>query len=174
MAQPEIKSSKNTKEGYRILPMKVRREAVEQWRSEEKTVEELCEKYSIGSSTLYNWERQVNRAAAGIKSIRLTREQKLEALAEIREKRATIDEIVERFQLRGRRQVKEWMREFAMNSERQSSKFQADTQNALNAALKRAEDAELRIIALEMLINEAESDLGVSIRKKSGSKQPKK
>ena len=130
--------------------------------------------YSINEETLPNWRKQVERHNAGIKTVRATAQQKLEAVTQIRNGQLTVDQVVERFRLRSRQMVSAWMKQFSLAAPKEPDKANSDTVNALKEAKKRAEDAELRIIALETLITEAERELGVSIRKKSGSGQPKK
>ena len=169
----KIKTSKNTKVGYIIQPMHIRQAAVALWHSGEKSSEEICGIYSISKSTLSNWNNQVRRHIAGIKSIRITAAQKLETVMQIRNGQLSIEQVVERFQLRSRQTVLNWMREFSLVSHNKSEKENHDKDKSLKAAKKRAEDAELRIIALELIITEAERELGVSIRKKSGLRRQK-
>jgi transposase-like protein len=100
---------------------------------------------------------------------------------EIEEKRMTVSEAIRQFNFNpknGHWLIKSWGSKYAPEmvlpltdmTEAEKQKLTA-IQKQLKAAEKQLEDARMRNIALNMLIDVAEEKLNISIRKKPGAKQ---
>jgi transposase len=100
---------------------------------------------------------------------------------EIEEQRMTPNEAIERFNLSptsGYKLIWEWRKKYAPEmilalpamTEKEKQKLEA-LQKQTKALEKQLEDARMRNIALNMLIDVAEDKLKISIRKKPGAKQ---
>ena len=104
-------------------------------------------------------------------------------VAEVESGRLTKTEAREKYNIGGKSRVLEWCRKYGKNSkndnymrddkERKSEESEQDKQRIrdLEAALA---DAHLRLRAQEIMMDIAKKELGVDIRKKSGTKLPKK
>lgn len=100
---------------------------------------------------------------------------------EIEEERITIPEAINRFNFNpnnGRQLISEWRKRYAPSmfvplrsmTEKEKQEMAA-LQKQVKAMEKQLEDAKMRNIALNMLIDVAEEKLKINIRKKPGAKQ---
>jgi len=129
---------------------------------------EVCKKYGMAYVTLCEW---MNRFASqdyelNQKRPRLTQLQKRSIVRAVLDGRLTIREANIKHRIQGRDTIKRWIREFkeAPLKEQSSIKNNSPLEEQLAAA-------NLKVLALETLIDVAEEDLKIKIRKKSGAKQ---
>jgi transposase len=144
---------------------------------------EIVNQYSISRSTISAWMRDYGSAAYhASKQGHLTTTQKRSLLRAIEEGRMTIQEAKIAYNLSGTTMIQKWMRaskrenaellgsnKSAMDEEKDK---QPDITDLDNKALKQAlEEAQLKIKALDTLIDIAEEKFKIQIRKKPGAKQ---
>lgn len=174
------KSKKPMKRGYHIHPMSVKVEAVEQFEKGLLPSHVILEKYDISRITLHNWRRQIRRGSDG-PTMRPKRsdELKLRIVKGVVTKAFTIQKASELYNV-SPRAIQKWCSKYSYQLAEVNEDAVAKKQKENSAdkerirQLERAlEDANLRIIGLETVINIAEQDLKIDIRKKSGTKQSK-
>ncbi|MEG4323686.1 transposase [Microcoleus sp. Aus8_D3] len=176
--KPKKETRSNNKGGYFIRSLSLKRQAVEEHDSGAIPVKEILKKYNIAPTTLWNWRRQVQKGVDPL--IRRTRhpeELKLRIVKEIVTGLFTAKEAAKHYDIK-KTTVEEWRAKYSYQisdltepmakKPAKESALQSDHIRQLERAL---EDANLKIIGLETMINIAEKDLKIDIRKKSGTKQ---
>lgn len=141
---------------------------------------EICSIYGVSHSTVCDWMREYG--SAGYKASqrgRLNNAQKRTMIRAIREGRMSMQEAKLAYQMKSYRAIIELLRQEEKNgdlSEDMKPKANASTgqEDAEKKALQKAlEEAQLRIKALNTLIDVAEDQFKIPIRKKPGAKQSK-
>src|SRR5882724_10714169 len=143
---------------------------------------EACDKYGMSSAILYDWVVKYGSDASRVNRLpRFTAQQRRSIIRAIREGRMTIKEAKLAYKITGRDTVRRWIRESnqenaeltAMNKPGKKSPPSklSDQQRDLQKELA---DAKLKIAALETMIDIAEEQLKINIRKKPGAKQSQK
>ena len=144
---------------------------------------QVMEKYKILSdSSLLGWcQLYAIDKSKYLRKKRHSVSTKIKAVQEIQSGLLSVDEAMEKYDMsRGR--VRHWLKEYSItpdkvdppslciqsNSDRIGNRKQSAKEKELEAALKAAQ---LKILGLETMIEVAETELNVSIRKKSGTKQ---
>lgn len=178
--EQETTKPKNTG-GYYIQRMPIKLQAVEEYEKGIIPIPDLLRKYGVSRTTLHNWRRQVKRKNDNTAIKRKHPEElKLRIVKEIVTKVFSISEAAAHYDL-SKDSVKKWCSKYSSQlsdlNEEPVTKKKVD-QNPLDTdriyRLERAlEDANLKIIGLETMINIAEKDLKIDIRKKPGTKQSK-
>ena len=144
-----------------------------------------CIKYELKADTLKAWMRKYG--SAGYKKTHknhLATTVKRSVVRAVTEGRLTIQEAQVAYGVKDRRTINCWIEQFKRENDELSlfTPSMADTQKqkdslpkdlqADNEALKKAlEEAQLKIAALNTLIDVAEAQLKINIRKKPGAKQ---
>ena len=173
-------SKKGRKTGYYIHPMPVKMQAVEEYEKGLLPTRVILQKYGITAPALHNWRKQVRRNGSGpMLKTRRPEELKLRIVKGIITKSFTIQEASDQYNV-SKDSIKDWctkyscelgdLNEVTVPKKQEKSPVDSDRIQQLERAL---EDAKLKIIGLETMINIAEKDLKIDIRKKSGTKQSK-
>lgn len=170
----------HNKGGYYIRPMKLKRQAVEEFEARTMPIKDILAKYGIGHTTLLNWKKQVKKGKDPLThKPRYPEELKLRIVKEIITGGFTIRESAAHYDVR-RVTIEGWCSKYSYQisdlteSMPKKESKESTPQNEHIRQLERAlEDANLKIIGLETMINIAEKDLKIDIRKKPGTKQSK-
>jgi transposase len=137
--------------------------------------------YDLGKSTLKGWMKNYgsDHYHDKLKRKQYTSLQKRTIVSAIEQGRMSIHEAQVAYKIRTQKTIRDWLQRFKAEKvevciENQlpvGTKKKADT-TAQTAALQKAlQEAELKIKALNTLIDVAEEQLKISIRKKSGARQ---
>jgi transposase-like protein len=137
---------------------------------------EVCEKYGMSYGTLGGWlKRYGNQAFLEEGRVKLTNHQKRLIIHGIQEGRMTIEEAMLAYKIKARKTIRGWLRECNkdINIDIDSKESMMPTSNdpgshELQHALHQAN---LKVLALETMIDVAEEQLKINIRKKPGAKQ---
>ncbi len=173
-----MKNEESRKRNYQSL--EVKRQAVESYEQGTVPVTDLLKQYKINHSTLWRWRKQLNQE----KPIRQARphhpqELRLRVVKQIITGAFTIKtasahfgmsiSTLERWCLKYSSQISGSTDPMAKKRANESTP-ESERIRQLERAL---EDANLKILGLETIINVAEKDLKIDIRKKPGTKQSK-
>lgn len=160
----------------------IKKEAVEQLEKGIYSEDYICSLYNIIPKTLRNWQEQVNRGVKNFKRrTKVTDAVKRKAVREIQSGAITVIEAKVKYGVRHKSSIREWIKAFSSDISDiitppmpQSEKDQVE-QSAIEQRCKELENAlsqaHLKIAGLETLIDVAEKELHIEIRKKSGTKQ---
>jgi len=145
--------------------------------------QQLIDQYGMTYGTLCSWmQRYGSESYQKLKPKAYSNLQKRTICAAIYNGQMTIQEACKSFNVKHNRLIRKWLQDFKSekidlyieNKDHQMDK-KKQPKNAEVEALKKAlEEAELKIYALNTLIDVAEDQLKIKIRKKSGAKQLKK
>lgn len=140
-------------------------------------------KHGINRCTVHGWRKQVERYKdkGYRRPIRLPKDVILKVVREVVSGKMSINEAVAQYDLGCRRTVQQWLEKYSCDigsyeeqdmARKKNKGFTKEEhqQQELEKALK---EAQLRILALETLIDVAEKELKIDIRKKPGTKQSK-
>jgi transposase-like protein len=137
--------------------------------------------YGLGTSTLDGWFKIYGSQnyQEHIKRKTYTNLQKRTIVSAIEQGRMTIEEAHVAYKIKSPKTIREWLQQFKSEKveiciEKQvpmSKKKKADTTSQTAALQKALQEAELKIKALNTLIDVAEEQLKIDIRKKSGARQ---
>jgi len=138
--------------------------------------------YNLGASTLDSWMR--NYGSQGYqerKRRKTTPLEKRKIIADIVQGRLTESEARKRYNIKSVRTISNWLYQWRLgnstfsppiDSQMDNNKQKSIFGNTSNHALQKAlDDAQLKIEALNTMIDVAETQLNIDIRKKSGTKQ---
>lgn len=178
--EPKKETRSNNKGGYTIQSLAHKQQAVEEFERGATPMKELLAKYQICHSTLWNWRRQVKKGFDPlVRRPRHPDELKLRIVKEIVTGMFTTKEAATHYDMK-RTTIEEWCTKYSCQisdlSEpmaKKNSKESTPESDRVRQLEKALEDANLKIIGLETMINIAENDLKIDIRKKSGTKQLK-
>jgi transposase-like protein len=136
---------------------------------------EVCEKYGMTYGTLGNWIKlHASKDFLDNGRIQLTNHQKRLIIHGIQEGRMTIAEAMLAYKIKARKTIRIWLRKSNdINVDIDSKESTMPTSNAaVSQELEHAlHQANLKILALETMIDVAEEQLKIKIRKKPGAKQ---
>lgn len=177
---------KGPEKGYKVYPIKIRKRAIEELDSGEFNQSEIAAKYGVTNSTISNWRHQIQVHEGGVDPVEATLDMVLVA-NQIISGYLTKEEAIEEYGFTKPFRIRYWVdRVRKKNNDARSrgelpkvtfsgmiNRSKSDNK-AITALEDALESARLRILALETLIDVAERDLGVDIRKKPGTKQSKK
>lgn len=144
-----------------------------------------CIQYGLKSETLKNWmEAFASAAYKGIHKGEFSKAIKRSVVRAVTEGRMSIKEARAAYSIKGDATIKRWIeqanRENAdlvgintpvVKTKKQTDSSSNDLQAANEALKKQLEEAQLKIFALNTLIDVAEEQLKINIRKKPGAKQ---
>lgn len=137
--------------------------------------------YGLGKNTLDDWMKNYGSPVyhEHIKRRSYTNLQKRTIVSAIEQGRLTINEAIIAYNIKTKKTIKDWLEQY--NSEKvvicieNASPMPKDKRSSKDlkkeALLKALQEAELKIKALNTLIDVAEEQLKIDIRKKSGAKQ---
>jgi len=136
---------------------------------------EVCEKYGMSYGSLGSWLKQYgNKEFLDNGRLKITSHQKRLIVHAIQEGRMTIAEAMLAYKVKARKTIGRWLRESKdINVDIDSKRPTMPTSNDrgsqdLEHALQRAN---LKILGLETMIDVAEEQLKINIRKKPGAKR---
>ena len=137
--------------------------------------------YGLGKSTLDGWFKKYGSQnyEEHIKRKIYTNLQKRTIVSAIEQGRMSIEEAQVSYKIKNQKTIREWLQQYKSEKveiciEKQvpmSKKKKADTTSQTAALQKALQEAELKIKALNTLIDVAEEQLKIDIRKKSGARQ---
>ena len=135
----------------------------------------ILKKHKISSGTLRTWIERFGPADMQCQKRLVTDQQRREGARAIIEGRMTITEVMEMHNLITRATVSRWVKDYKMEyAALATSNQNSNTQDppACNpVVLEELFNARLKIAALETMIDVAEEQFKISIRKKPGAKQ---
>ena len=139
---------------------------------------EVCDKYGMSYGTLCCWLKlYASKEFLENCRVQITNHQKRLIIHGIQEGRMTIDEVMLAYKVKGRKTIQTWLRE---SKDGKKSNVDIDSKesmmptsnNPISQELQHAlHHANLKILALETMIDVAEEQLKINIRKKPGAKQ---
>jgi transposase len=145
----------------------------------------ITKEYGIARSVLACWMRDYGSPAYhASKQGHLSQQQKRSIVRAIQEGRMTIFEARAAYRVNSTVTITKWLKESkrenaelvasnlpVMTNKERNQQPDPDPKKALAEALKKLEEAELKVKALNTLIDVAEEQFKISIRKKAGAKQ---
>jgi transposase-like protein len=140
---------------------------------------EVCLIYGLGRSTISGWMREYGSASYKVhKQGRLNNAQKRSMIRAIREGRMTLQEAKLAYHMSSYNAIIQLLRQDVENSDlvgnmAKKVKTPTGTDEENKKLLKELEEAQLKIKALNTLIDVAEDQFKIPIRKKPGAKQSK-
>ncbi len=143
---------------------------------------ELNEKYELGKSTLNGWMRDYgSNLYKKIKKVSISNLEKRKIIGQIERGQLTKNEVQKLYNIKSVSTINEWIRQSKVEKCILTDGNQEDMKNNNKTSLKKAEleistskaleEARLKIEALNTMIDLAEQEFKISIRKKSGTKQ---
>lgn len=137
---------------------------------------EVCEKYGMAYVTLCGWLRRYgSKEFLYNANVKITTHQKRLIVKGIQEGRMTIAEVNLAYKIKGGDTVRKWLRESKKNSNAHidsNESMMPILNDSISQDLQRAlHNANLKVLALETMIDVAEEQLKIKIRKKPGAKQ---
>ena len=136
---------------------------------------EVCEKYGMTYGTLGSWIKRYGSKEFNSRRTQLTNHQKRLIVHRIQEGRMTIAEAMLSYQIKASKTIRTWLQESKTDIivHLDSKESMMPTSNdPVSQQLQHALDqANLKVLALETMIDVAEEQLKIKIRKKPGAKQ---
>jgi transposase-like protein len=130
---------------------------------------DVCVKYGIGYPTIGRWMRKYTDEE---KKVKVSGQQKREVVRAVTEGRMTIKEAQLATKVASDSSIREWIRQARKESADIAVKnTMTELQPATNDIQKELMAAQLKIAALETMIDLAEEQFKINIRKKYGAKQ---
>lgn len=147
--------------------------------------QQACDKYNISPRTLRHW---IENERMGIKSGNLNKslsnQVKRSIVRAVESKRLSIKEARITYGIRSDSTIRKWIKQFQqenadlaivndseMKKKKPTQDNSTDNSQNIKALQKALEEAQLKIAALDTLIDVAEEQLKINIRKKPGAKQ---
>jgi transposase-like protein len=147
--------------------------------------QQACDKYNISPRTLKHW---IETDRMGISSDnlykKLSHQVKRSIVRAVESKRLSIKEAQITYSIRSASTIRKWMTQFqqenaelsvvkdsGMNKKKLTQDNSTDNNQDIKALQKALEEAQLKVAALNTLIDVAEEQLNINIRKKPGAKQ---
>ena len=181
MKIPELESEKFNHPKGRRWSIRDKREALEAIDSGAFTHREVMEMYGIGSNgTLANWRRQLSRPVQHRR--RFTETEKRRIAYEVGSGLLSVEEAMEQNGVLYPGTIPKWIARYGHDpelavmakrpkNEPEKGKQYPSAEEELEALRKELEHEKLKNLALETLIEVAEEELDIEIRKKPGAKQ---
>lgn len=147
--------------------------------------QQACDKYNISSRTLRHW---IENDRMGISSANLYKSLSIQVkrsiVRAVESKRLSVKEAQMTYGIRSASTIRKWMRQFqqenddlafvnesGMKKKKPTQDNSTDNSQDIKALQKALADAQLKVAALNTLIDVAEEQLKINIRKKPGAKQ---
>lgn len=143
----------------------------------------LCREYGMASVTLDSWLRRYgSESYHANKKKAFTNESRRSIVRAILQGRITITEAQKQYGIKSRYTLQKWLRTFSQANEaviasgpiEMKNKKKSTETEEIKALKKALADSQLKIAALETMMDIAERELKIEIRKKSGAKQSPK
>jgi transposase len=169
---------------FKVLPLSTKRQAVEEFLKGDTPIAEIAKKYGVTNpARIHKWVTQVEKGRDRLRGgyTRIKKDLKFKIVREVLTGQLTAEEALVKYDVGDIRSIQQWCSKFS--SEIDSSKSEtmcymkevksigqdSQTKN-LEGALK---EFQLRILGLETMIDVAEKEFKIEIRKKHGTKQSK-
>ena len=147
--------------------------------------QQVCDKYRISPRTLRHWiETDRMGIGSGNLNKKLSNQVKRSIVRAIESRRLSIKEARMTYGIRSDSTIRKWMKQFqqendelalvnerGMKKKKPTQSNPIDNDQDIKALQKALADAQLKIAALNTLIDVAEEQLKINIRKKPGAKQ---
>jgi transposase-like protein len=149
------------------------REFVLEIEKEELTAKEAGEKYGVTDGTVREWLRRYSKVKAMKEKNKVSEEVKKTVVRDIQAGLMTIAEASKQYNTYYQ-DVKHWVKKYSVSiapDQLKSIEKSISEVGANKESLKQIEELKLKVIALETMIDVAEKELNIDIRKKSGTKQ---
>lgn len=152
---------------------------VQQIENGELSRTEACQQYGMAYGTVLDWMKRYGTAAAP-KRVQLTPQQRRQVASAIVEGRITVREAQAAHNIAYAGTIRTWVREYQQQNRELATLHQTSsemspspdtTTTSSNEQDKQLQEAKLKIAALETMIDLAEQQFNIRIRKKSGAKQ---
>lgn len=165
----------------RRWPLEVKREAIEAIDAGLFTTREIMEMYGVRAyETIANWRKHLSRASQNRRTFRESARRRI--AHEVRSGLMSVERAMETYGILDRETIPRWIAQYeqdhdlelmAKERKREPEKDQKYTsaEDELAALRKELEHERLKNVALETLIEVAEEELNIEIRKKPGAKQ---
>lgn len=179
----EDEKARGVKKGFKVQPIGIKRQAVAEVESGMHRRSDLCEKYGISKKTLENWVIKSRGRVSPQAEPEECRESMRLAANEVLCGISTVAEALERHGLDSADRLNYWVRRARKENQAMRDAMSEPTCDIAPMAKNKGNDdeaaqlrqqleaARMRVVALETLIDVAERELGVRIRKKPGTKQ---
>lgn len=160
---------------YRLQPLVIKKQAIEDY-NQGVSLPEILSKYGISSATFRSWRRL--HSDFPIAKKQYPESFKLQVVRDLVLNGIGIEQVVEQKKI-SKNTIKSWCLKYSTQLEAPKptlvNKNESDHKQAQDeriAQLERAlQESNLKIMGLETMINIAEKELKINIRKKSGTKQ---
>ena len=143
--------------------------------------QKLEKQYEISASTLASWLRDYGSPDYhASKRVVISSVEKRSLLLAIVQGRMTVKEAKQSYNIKQEKTIRDWLRTFkkqngglliADQEEMKKKKPTVSESDEIKALKKALAESQLKVIALETLVDVAERELKIDIRKKSGAKQ---
>lgn len=161
------------------MPLSVKRQAVDEYESRSVPVQDILTKYDIAPATLLNWRRQVEKGYDPlVRARRFPKDIQMKAVREVVIGNAPIEEVLEKYEIAKASTLHKWCSKYSVQiadgtmKKKEDKRAKPAVSTGESEALRRElEEARLKIMGLETMIDIAEGELKIDIRKKSGTKQ---
>jgi transposase len=150
---------------------------VEQIERGELSRTEACQHYGMAYGTVLDWMKRYGSNSAATKRVQLSPQQQRQVASAIVEGRMTVREAQAAHNIAYSGTVRRWVRVYKQQNRelaalhQRSSDMSPSPDTTSNEQDKQLQEARLKIAALETMIDIAEQQFNISIRKKSGAKQ---
>lgn len=142
---------------------------------------QLCRDYGIGITTLQRWIRRYGPPSSTPRKY-FSQQERRSIVRQIEQGQLSLSEARHRYNVRGESTIRVWMSNFRQQNAVipptapvDMKKKTSDKENEEIKALKKAlAESQLKVAALETLVDVAERELKIDIRKKSGARQSPK
>ena len=177
MSETENTSKKIKNPKGRRWPYRIKVQAIEEVDSGLLSPSEVMEKYGFSAEgTLRNWRRQVARGPG--RTLRPHRPDSLKRriASEVHQGLKSMGDAMEECKINSDKTIQGWIARYCLSGSEMDKLSLARSEKHTSDYLKikaELETARLMILGLETMIEVAEEELGVQIRKKSGTKQSK-
>lgn len=169
--------------GHKRLPPAPKKEAVAEVRSGQLTLELAAEKYGVSNTTVRRWVLK-HEAETTPPNPHESELDHRKIAREVIRGRYTMEQAAAKYNISTPARIFFWVREARRGRWKARKKGKApkiesvpgppmEESEAMEAMRKELEETRLKLLALETMIDVAEEELGVNIRKKSGTKQSK-
>ena len=149
------------------------REIVCKIEKDELCISEASEIYDVKTETVKSWLRRYSKIIEVTVKHRLPKETKKTTVRNIQAGIMTVEETAKKYGIDSHT-INRWMKEYSINI---SATCAEPIENGTpepkidKTILKEIEELNLKVIALETMIDVAETELNIDIRKKSGTKR---
>jgi transposase-like protein len=175
MSIKTVQQIKSTRDNPQFqFPQKMILSIVEEVQSERLSRKDACIKYGMAYGTMNAWLRRYGKPT---KKASVSLQKKREIVRAIKEGRMSIKEAQIATGVKDAHSIRTWIRK----SDKQSADLAGLNNPSMPSEINKApgadkelEDAKLKIAALETMIDIAEEQFKISIRKNSGAKQLEK